>query len=282
MGPVVTGDAKDTALEELEEAVNCADALSRILGRAGRSESVRPFDLFQQLHRWRAEGWLLEMEMIVQKRNPDDLLRYEWLSDGERVFLGRTALFQLLAGQDDALFLLDEPETHFNDIWKREIVDIIDDSLRGDASEVILATHSSIALTDVFDEEIELLRKKDGRTVVGRITTPHIWHGPQRNYDSGLRRDRQHWQARPGIPGQIARTGVASRAARGTGTTDPEYRPRLSPLRIAHDTEKARCYTRLDSRTVSRRCVGSSICNGGFSLPSVIRTPAQRTSLSIG
>ena len=178
MGPVVTGDAKDTALEELEEAVNCADALSRILGRAGRSESVRPFDLFQQLHRWRAEGWLLEMEMIVQKRNPDDLLRYEWLSDGERVFLGRTALFQLLAGQDDALFLLDEPETHFNDIWKREIVDIIDDSLRGDASEVILATHSSIALTDVFDEEIELLRKKDGRTVVGRITTPTFGTDP--------------------------------------------------------------------------------------------------------
>lgn len=178
MGPVVQQDERGRPLEELAEAVNCADALARILGRAGRGESVRPFDLFQQLHRWRAGGWLLDVEMIVQKRNPEDLLRYEWLSDGERVFLGRTALFQLLAGQDDALFLLDEPETHFNDIWKREIVDIIDDSLRGDASEVIIATHSSIALTDVFDEEIELLRKEDGRTVVGRITTPTFGTDP--------------------------------------------------------------------------------------------------------
>lgn len=178
MGPVVQQDERGKPLEELADAVNCADALSRILGRTGRGESVRPFDLFQQLHRWRAEGWLLDVEMIVQKRNPDDLLRYEWLSDGERVFLGRTALFQLLAGQDDALFLLDEPETHFNDIWKREIVDIIDDSLRGDASEVMIATHSSIALTDVFDEEIELLRKEDGRTVVGRISTPTFGTDP--------------------------------------------------------------------------------------------------------
>ncbi len=69
------------------------------------------------------------------------------------------AFFHLLQGTEDALILLDEPETHFNDYWKREMVDIIDSSLRDDPSEVVLSTHSSIALTDAFDTEIILLYK---------------------------------------------------------------------------------------------------------------------------
>jgi hypothetical protein len=71
------------------------------------------------------------------------------------------ALFQLLRGENDALMILDEPETHFNDVWKREIVDIIDTSLRDNKSEVIISTHSSISLTDVFDTEITLLSKNE-------------------------------------------------------------------------------------------------------------------------
>jgi energy-coupling factor transporter ATP-binding protein EcfA2 len=103
------------------------------------------------------------------------VLLYNWLSDGERVFLGRMALFQLLRGENDALMILDEPETHFNDVWKREIVDIIDTSLRDNNSEVIISTHSSISLTDVFDTEITLLYKNeiDGAIAIiePRITT---------------------------------------------------------------------------------------------------------------
>jgi hypothetical protein len=69
------------------------------------------------------------------------------------------ALLHLFNQQPDALIILDEPETHFNDYWKRQLVDIIDDNLRDVASEVVISTHSSIALTDVFDTEITLLKK---------------------------------------------------------------------------------------------------------------------------
>jgi predicted ATPase len=41
---------------------------------------------------------------------------FDELSDGEQVFLGRMALFYLMQGRDDALILLDEPESHFNDV----------------------------------------------------------------------------------------------------------------------------------------------------------------------
>jgi ABC-type sulfate/molybdate transport systems ATPase subunit len=86
------------------------------------------------------------------------------------------ALFHLLTedeqGKDDALVLLDEPETHFNDVWKREIVDTIDSSLWNSASEVVIATHSSIALSDVFDTEITLLEKSSIDGTVEVLPTP--------------------------------------------------------------------------------------------------------------
>lgn len=94
------------------------------------------------------------------------VLRYEELSDGEQMVLGRMALFHLLQGQQDALLLLDEPETHFNDKWKREIIDIIDDAIGNTANDVLISTHSAIVLSDVFNDEIVMVEKTpDGSSV---------------------------------------------------------------------------------------------------------------------
>lgn len=42
----------------------------------------------------------------------------------------------------------------------------------GDQSnEVMISTHSSIALTDVFDDEIQLLKKQDGQAYISRISS---------------------------------------------------------------------------------------------------------------
>ncbi len=152
-----------------------------VLGEAG------PYGIFDRLCTLHAEGRLLDATLTVKKRDAQDLLLYDWLSDGERVFLGRMALFHLLRGKDDALLLLDEPETHFNDVWKRRIVDIIDDSLRDDASEVVISTHSSIALSDVFDTEITLLRREDGSVAVVRTPMQTFGVSPERDYVGRVR-----------------------------------------------------------------------------------------------
>jgi energy-coupling factor transporter ATP-binding protein EcfA2 len=87
----------------------------------------------------------------------------EWLSDGERNFLGRMCLFTLL-GATEALILLDEPEVHFNDFWKRQIVHLLDKTLAGRSSHVLITTHSSITLTDVFKEDIFILDRNGSYT----------------------------------------------------------------------------------------------------------------------
>jgi ABC-type transport system involved in cytochrome c biogenesis ATPase subunit len=137
------------------------DALQEFISRAETS----PFEGFNRLVNLHQQGLLTDIQIAVCKADIDDLLLFDELSDGEQVYLGRMALFHLLAGEHDALLILDEPEVHFNDKWKREIVDIIDDVLKEKANDVLIATHSSISLTGVFNDEIILLDKRDGHSV---------------------------------------------------------------------------------------------------------------------
>ena len=95
--------------------------------------------------------------------DPDDepmLQLWEWLSDGERSFLSRMALFALFR-RDGVLILLDEPEVHFNDVWKRDIVAALHQMMRDQGSHALITTHSSITLTDVPKEHI-LVMERDG------------------------------------------------------------------------------------------------------------------------
>ena len=72
-------------------------------------------------------------------------------------------LIFLLRGQDGSLLLMDEPETHCNDVRKRKIVEMLDMGLLNSTeANVIVATHTSIALTDAFNAEVTVLDKHEG------------------------------------------------------------------------------------------------------------------------
>lgn len=86
-----------------------------------------------------------------------------WLSDGEKSFLGRLCLLSLLSN-NEALILLDEPEVHFNDYWKRQLVAMLDYTLQGQQSHVLMTTHSSITLSDVFNQDIWILKRNNDHT----------------------------------------------------------------------------------------------------------------------
>ena len=139
-----------------------------------------PIDIFTTLQRWQRAGILDDLTITLHKHSEPagDLLLFDWLSDGERLFLGRVAVFYLLKGRDDALLILDEPENHFNDYWKQKLVDILVDALGQQQSEALISTHSSIALTDVFADEIILLKKRDGETLVLPVPIPTFGADP--------------------------------------------------------------------------------------------------------
>ena len=131
--------------------------------------------VFDRLQAWRRARLIENISVTIKKvttmdasdGKPDDVVvTWEDLSDGEQMVLGRMSLLLLLSKQHGGLLLLDEPETHFNDSWKREIIDIIDDNiLKTTRVHVVVATHTSIALTDAFASEIIRLIRSDGKAV---------------------------------------------------------------------------------------------------------------------
>lgn len=113
---------------------------------------------------------------VVQSQptpEPEKLHLFDWLSDGERSFLGRMGLFSIL-GDMESLIILDEPEVHFNDYWKRQIVYYMDQALRNHPkrSHVLITTHSTMALTDAHSDEVLVLDRKGAHT--GQATDPGV------------------------------------------------------------------------------------------------------------
>ncbi|MXS83109.1 AAA family ATPase [Nitrosomonas oligotropha] len=167
-----------TRTVDLSTSFTQGEALWALLGGA---ENATPFDLFKRLLELNQAG-LFDEVLLRLRRQPvpeagtdtseQDIgvLRYEDLSDGERMVLGRMALFHLLESQQDALLLLDEPETHFNDRWKREIVDIIDHAIGNTANDVLISTHSSIMLSDAFSNEIVMVEKTANGSRIRSVT----------------------------------------------------------------------------------------------------------------
>lgn len=174
------------AREELQTCTTHGEALWALLGGA---QDASAFDLFTRLLELKQVG-LFDDVLIRLRRAPvpsdahppevDDIgvLRYEELSDGEQMVLGRMALFHLLEGQQDALLILDEPETHFNDKWKREIVDIIDDAIGQTSNDVLISTHSAIVLSDVFNDEIVMVQKTANGSTVRDVNEPTFGTDP--------------------------------------------------------------------------------------------------------
>jgi len=129
------------------------------------AEKQPPFNFYQMLCNLEEQGILLNANLVIEYTpdsrtgQPRRVLLADDLSDGEFAFISRMALIYLL-NEKECLFLLDEPEVHFNDDWKRNLVDSIERALTQPEktdSEVILTTHASIVLTDAFSDEVILM-----------------------------------------------------------------------------------------------------------------------------
>lgn len=148
-----------------------------------------PLLFFEELLAWKRQGALQEIRLVVKKKGLDDLLLVSSLSDGEFLYLGRYALLLMLRDISDCLVLLDEPETHYNDQWKVELVKDITGllnikSIKSDGShirnEVIIATHSDLTLSDADPQQVYIFAEtevplKDGNTAKRvSISTPTV------------------------------------------------------------------------------------------------------------
>jgi restriction system-associated AAA family ATPase len=88
------------------------------------------------------------------------------LSDGEHQLLHTLGLC-LLFKNTQSLFLLDEPETHFNPDWRANFVTRLHQSLGGsDGQEMLVTTHTPFLISDSRPEKVLVFNKADGAVSV--------------------------------------------------------------------------------------------------------------------
>ncbi|MDX4955637.1 AAA family ATPase [Delftia acidovorans] len=118
-----------------------------------------------------------EVRITVKKRvdgkdGHDGKVSFTQLSEGELQMLTVLGLMRITR-EDHCLFLLDEPDTHLNPIWKLRYFDDIEGVLHQDgealiqgASQVLITTHDPMMIGSLKREQVHILRRKADHTVV--------------------------------------------------------------------------------------------------------------------
>lgn len=119
-------------------------------------------------------GDLIDEVRITVKKNDENggKVGFTQLSEGELQMLTVLGLMRITR-ESHCLFLLDEPDTHLNPIWKLRYFDDIESVLSSDEgkpmlgeSQIIITTHDPMMVGSLKREQVHILRRNGNRTVV--------------------------------------------------------------------------------------------------------------------
>lgn len=99
----------------------------------------------------------------IKKENSQDKMLLKAFSDGEHQFLHTMGICLMLQDKN-TLFLLDEPETHFNPEWRSEFISLLKDSLNKSGAnhlmrDIIITSHSPFIISDCFPDKVIIFEK---------------------------------------------------------------------------------------------------------------------------
>ena len=114
-----------------------------------------------------------EIRITVKKRDEHGgAVSFTQLSEGELQMLTVLGLMRITR-EDHCLFLLDEPDTHLNPIWKLRYFDDIEGVLGDDSglaaqgqSQILITTHDPMMVGSLKREQVHILRRQGQNTVV--------------------------------------------------------------------------------------------------------------------
>ena len=114
-----------------------------------------------------------EVRITVKKRDENGgKVSFTQLSEGELQMLTVLGLMRITR-EDHCLFLLDEPDTHLNPIWKLRYFDDIEGVLGSNAaaivqgeSQILITTHDPMMIGSLRREQVHILRIEGGKSVV--------------------------------------------------------------------------------------------------------------------
>ena len=130
-----------------------------------------PARFFKYLESTYISDLIDEVKINVQHKDVAGNITFSQLSEGEQQLLTVLGLMRF-THEDESLFLLDEPDTHLNPIWKLRYFDEIEKVVKlqdGNAlghSQLIVTTHDPMMVGSLKREQVKILRKQAGRSMV--------------------------------------------------------------------------------------------------------------------
>lgn len=111
-----------------------------------------------------------EVRISVQHKDAEGRLQFGHLSEGELQLLTVLGLMRI-THQDECLFLLDEPDTHLNPLWKLRYFETLEKVIRpaepgGGTSQILITTHDPMMVGSLRREQVHILRKTESGTTV--------------------------------------------------------------------------------------------------------------------
>ena len=110
-------------------------------------------------------------DLVLKKTGVNETIYAKSLSDGEYQFLHSLGLC-LLYKDTNSLFLLDEPETHFNPDWRAKFITRLRECFNNadpkSLREVLITTHTPFLISDSTREQVLEVDKTDGVVSVNR------------------------------------------------------------------------------------------------------------------
>lgn len=106
-------------------------------------------DLFRDLYVW-----------VTRENDESDDISFSDLSDGERQLLMVLGLIRIFRGKE-ALYLLDEPDTHLNPAWQHNYLDLIRDwtgiTADPDKCHIIMNSHNPLTVAGLEKQEVRVM-----------------------------------------------------------------------------------------------------------------------------
>jgi ABC-type multidrug transport system ATPase subunit len=113
-----------------------------------------------------------EVHINVKHKDAEGNISFDQLSEGELQLLTVLGLMRITS-KDHCLFLLDEPDTHLNPIWKLRYFDEIERVIRKNAtqtvtgnSQILITTHDPMMIGSLRREQVRILRQDRGKSLV--------------------------------------------------------------------------------------------------------------------
>jgi energy-coupling factor transporter ATP-binding protein EcfA2 len=133
-----------------------------------------PKDFFKALDSLHVADLVEDCRARVKVKNVDGSLTFRELSEGEQQLLMVLGMLRFTR-DDEALILLDEPDTHLNPNWSLEYVDLLRRAIPDETTQIVMATHDPLLVAGLLRRQVHIMLRDDA----GRVTQEHPERDPQ-------------------------------------------------------------------------------------------------------